>query len=192
MTLISYSLGKKNGSLCLCVDYRALNDITVKNRHPLPRIEETLNQIRGARYFTRLDLRAYFNQIRIKEGDEWKTAFRTWYGLFEFLVMPFGLTNAPATAQRFMNDVLREYLDQFCVVYIDDILIYSRNREEHIEQVKKVLLKLEEAGLFIKPEKYEFFVNKNSFLGFIISEDGIEMDPEKVNAILNWEASRKV
>jgi hypothetical protein len=90
----------------VCVDYRALNDITVKDRHPLPRIEESLNQIRGARYFTKIDLRRYFNQIRIQEGDEWKTAFRSRYGLFEFLVMPFGLTNAPATAQRFMNDTL--------------------------------------------------------------------------------------
>src|SRR6201992_1758150 len=183
---------KKDGSLQLCVDYQALNDITVKDRHPLPRIDETLNQIRGANFFTRLDLRGYFNQIRIKEAHEWKPPSLTRYGLYESLLMLFGLTNAPATAQRFMNDVLREYLDQFCVVYIDDILIYTRNREEHIEQVKKVLLKLEEAGLFIKPEKCEFFVNKNSFLGFIISEDGIEMDPEKVNAILNWEASRKV
>src|SRR6201992_377447 len=184
---------KKDGSLRLCVDYRALNDITVKDRHPLPRIDETLNQIRGANFFTRLDLRGYFNQIRIKEGDEWKTAFRTRYRLYESLVMPFGLTNAPATAQRFMNDVLREYLDQFCVVYIDDILIYTKgNREEHIEQVKKVLIKLQEAELFIKPEKCEFFVNKTTFLGFIISEDGIEMDPAKINAILDWETPKNV
>jgi len=114
---------KKDGSLRLCVDYRALNDITIKDRHLLPRIEETLNQIRGCRYFIRLDLRACFNQIHIKEGDEWKTAFRTRYGLFEFLVMPFGLTNALATAQRFVNNTLQEFLDQFCVCYINDILI---------------------------------------------------------------------
>jgi len=114
---------KKDGSLRLCADYHALNDIMVKDHIPLPRIEETLNQIRGCKYFTRLDLRACFNQIRIKEGDEWKTVFRTRYGRFEFLVMPFGLTNAPATAQRFINDTLREYLDIFCICYIDDILI---------------------------------------------------------------------
>ena len=106
---------KKDGSLRLCVDYRALNDITIKDRYPLPRIEETLNQIRGARYFTRLDLRSVYNLIRIKDGDEGKTAFRTRYGLFEFLVMPFGLTNAPATCQRFVNDTLREFLDVFCI-----------------------------------------------------------------------------
>ena len=126
---------KKDGSLRLCVDYRALNDITTKDRYPLPRIEETLNQIRGARYFTRLDLRSAYNLIRIKEGDEWKTAFRTRYGLYEFLVMPFGLTNAPATCQWFVNDTLREFLDVFCVCYLDDILIYSENLEDHHQQV---------------------------------------------------------
>jgi hypothetical protein len=118
---------KKDGSLRLCVDYRALNAITKKNRYPLPLIEETLRQVAGARYFTRLDLRSAFNLIRIKAGDEWKTAFRTRYGLFEFLVMPFGLTNAPASCQQFVNDTPREYLDIFCAVYIDDILIYSKS-----------------------------------------------------------------
>ena len=122
---------KKDGSLSLCVDYRALNDITLKDRYPLSRIEETLNQIRGdgrmggIKLYTRLDLRAPYNLIRIKEGDEWKTAFRTRYGLYEFLVMPFGLTNTPATCQRFVNDTLREYLDIFCICYLDDILIYT-------------------------------------------------------------------
>jgi len=183
---------KKDTSLRLCVDYRALNDITVKDRTPLPRIEETLNQIRGCKYFTRLDLRACFNKIRIKEGDEWKTTFKTRYGLFEFLVIPFGLTNAPATAQRFMNDTLREYLDIVCVCYIDDILIYSRTLKEHRQQVRKVLQKLKEAGLFIKPEKCEFSVQKTTFLGFIISEEGLEMDPEKVNAVLNWEIPKSI
>jgi len=118
---------KKDSSLRLCVAYQALNDITVKDHHPLPRIEETLNQIHGCKYFTSLDLHACFNQIRIKEGDEWKTAFRTRYGLFEFLVVPFSLNNAPAIAQTFVNDTLHEYLDQFYVYYIDNILIYSKN-----------------------------------------------------------------
>ena len=118
---------KKDGSLRLCVDYRALNDITLKDRYPLPRIEEILQQIRGKgnRLFARLDLRAACNLIRIKEGDESNTAFLTRYGLYEFLVMPFGLTNAPVTCQRFVNDILREYLDVFCVYYLDNILIYS-------------------------------------------------------------------
>src|SRR5258706_11369746 len=140
----------------ICVDYRALNDITVKDRHPLPHIEESLNQIRGARYFTKIDLHRYFNQIRIQESDEWKTAFRSYYGLFEFLVMPFGLTNTPATIQRFMNDTLREFLDQFCVVYIDDILIYSKNKKEHWEHVRRILAKLKESGLYASVEKCKF------------------------------------
>src|SRR5258705_3725182 len=176
----------------ICVDYRALNDITIKDQHLLPRIEETLNQIRGARYFTKIDLRRYFHQIRIQEGDEWKTAFRSRYGLFEFLVMPFGLTNAPAIAQRFMNDTLREFLDQFCVIYIDDILIYSKTKKEHQEHVRRVLAKLKEAGLYAKVEKCEFNVEKTSFLGFIISAEGIEMDPAKVEAVLNWETPGSV
>lgn len=150
---------KKDSPLRLCVDYRALNDITLKHRRPSPRIEETLNQIRGSKYFTWLDLRGCFNQIRIKEGNEWKTAFHTRYGLFEFLIMPFGVTNAPATAQTFVNDTLRKYLDHFCVMYIDDILMYSTGTlEDHCWQVRLVLAKLREPGLFIEPEKCEFNV----------------------------------
>jgi len=175
----------KDGSLRLCVDYRALNDVTIEDRHPLPRIEETLNQIRGYRYFTRLDLRAYFNQIRIKEDDEWKTGFRTRYGLFEFLVIPFELTNVRAAPQCFVNDTLCEFLDQFWVYYIDDILMYSKTTKDYREHVRKVLQKLKEAGLFIKPEKCEFWVQKTAFLGFLISGNSIEMDPEKVNAVLD-------
>ena len=128
--------------------------------------------------------------IRIKEGDEWKTAFRTRYGLYEFLVIPFGLTNAPATCQRFVNDTLREYLDVFCVCYLDDILIYTKDGSlsEHRKQVRLILRKLTEAGLFVKPEKCEFETTKTTFLGFVISPDGISMDPEKVSAVKDWEA----
>jgi hypothetical protein len=139
------------------------------------------------RYFTRLDLRSAFNLIRIKAGDEWKTAFRTRYGLFEFLVMPFGLTNAPATCQQFVNDTLREFLDVFCAVYIDDILIYSNSKKEHVEHVRKVLQKLQEAGLYVKAEKCEFCVSQTTFLGFVISKDGVSMDPARVKAIREWE-----
>ena len=143
---------EKDGSLRLCVDYRALNDITIKDRYPLPRIEESLNQVRGAKYVTRLDLRSAYNLIRIKDGDEWKTAFRTRDGLFEFIVMPFGLSNTPATCQRFVNDTLRELLHVFCVCYLDDILIYFNNLLDHRKQVKAVLGKLHGAGLFVKLE----------------------------------------
>ena len=119
-------------------------------------------------------------------------AFRSRYGLFEFLVMPFGLTNAPATTLRFMNDTLREYLDLFCIVYIDAILIYSNNKREHWKQVRKVLAKLKEAELYVKPEKCEFSVEQTTFLGFVISADGIKIDPAKVEAIHNWEAPKGV
>lgn len=183
---------KADGSLRFCVDYRALNKITKKNRYPLPLIDETLNRIRSAKVFTRLDLRAAFNLIRIKEGDEWKTAFRTRYGLFEYLVMPFGLTNAPATCQQFVNDTLREYLDVFCCVYLDDILIYSDDLEKHTKHVKMILNKLQEAGLYVKGEKCEFHTTSTTFLGFIISPTGISMDPAKVKAVQEWETPQSV
>lgn len=122
---------KKNGKLRMCVDYRQLNNITIKNRYPLPLITELQDKLHGAKYFTTLDLKGAYNLIRIKEGEEWKTAFRTRQGLYEYLVMPFGLTNAPASFQTMINDVLREYLDIFVVIYLDDILIFSENLEKH-------------------------------------------------------------
>ena len=164
---------KKDGSLRLCVYYRALNDITIKDRYPLPRIEETLNQIRGAKYFIGLDLRSAYNIITINEGDEWKTAFHTRNGLYKFLVMPFGLTNAPASCQRYVNHTLREFLDIFFLRYLDDILIYSKKLEEHNQQVRKVPEKLYDDGPYVKPEKCEFNVTTTTFLGFVISTNGI-------------------
>jgi len=140
-------------------------------------MEETLNQIRGCKYFTRLDLQACFNQIHIKEGDEWKTAFKTYYSLFEFVIIPFELTNSPGITQIFIKDTLHEYLDIFCVCYIDNILIYSQTLKEHKKRVRMVLQKLKEAELFIKPEKCEFSIEKTTFLGFIILEQGLEIDP---------------
>ena len=151
-----------------------------------------MNQIRGAKYFTRLDIRSAYNLIRVKDGDEWKTAFRTRYSLFEFHVMPFGLTNTPATCRRVVNDTLRVFLDVFCVCYLNDIWIYSNNLLHHRKQVKVVLEKLHGAGLFVKPEKCEFEVNKTTFFGFVNSHDGIEMDSEKVSAVNNWEISKTI
>ena len=161
-------------------------------RCPLLRIEETLNQIRGAKYFTRLDLRSAYNLIRIKDSDEWNTAFRTRYGLLEFLVMPFGLTNPPATCQPFVKDILQEFLYVFCVFYLDGILIYSDNLQDHRKQVKAVLEKLRVPGLFVKPEKCEFEATKTTFLSFVISQQGIDMDLEKVSAVLNWEVLKTI
>ena len=177
---------KKDGSLQLCVDYRALNNITIKDRYALPLINELHDRFQGARIFTKLDLRGAYNLIRIKAGEEWKTAFRTRYGLFEYTVMPFGLTNAPASMQRLMNDVLHEYLDVFTIVYLDDILIYSTKKEEHVKHVRLVLKKLEEYSLLLKPEKCEFHKSQVEFLGYIIGTHGIKMDQKKVIAVLEW------
>jgi transposase InsO family protein len=183
---------KKDGSLRLCVDYRGLNEITVKNRYPLPLIQETLMQLQKAKWYTRLDARNAYNLLRIAEGDEWKTAFRTRFGHFEYLVMPFGLTNAPASWQHFINDVLRPYLDRFCTAYLDDILIYSNSLEEHRQHVQKVLETLKSAGIHLKPEKCEFHVQETNFLGLIVSPNGVRMDPAKVSAVKEWGTPRNV
>ncbi|KAI0992120.1 hypothetical protein K3495_g16066, partial [Podosphaera aphanis] len=183
---------KPGGGLRFCVDYRALNAITRKNVYPLPRIDDSLRQLLDAKIFTRLDLRGAYNQIRIKPGDEPKTAFRTRYGLYQYKVMPFGLTNAPATCQQFVNDVLREYLDIFVVVYLDDILIYSKTAAQHEDHVRKVLQKLQQYDLFCKPEKCEFGVRSTTFLGFVVSPQGLSMDPTKVQTIEEWKPPTNV
>jgi hypothetical protein len=147
---------KKDGTLRLCHDFRGLNAVTIKNRYPLPLISECLDWLGHSMVFSRLDLRGAYNLLRIKEGDEWKTAFRTKYGLFECLVMPFGLTNAPASFQHVMNDVLRDMLDVSVITYLDDILIFSEDRETHVQHVWEVLRWLRDNGLYVKAEKCEF------------------------------------
>ena len=179
---------KPGGGLRLCTDFRALNNVSEKDRYPLPLIKETLNNMKGMKYFTKIDIISAFNNVRMKEGQEFLTAIRTRYGLFESLVMPFGLTGAPATFQRFINDTLREFLDHFCSAYLDDILIYSRTREEHVQHVRAVLTELRNVGLYAKLSKCEFFVSETRFLGLIVGKDGIRMDPEKVRAIQDWKA----
>lgn len=177
---------KKDGGLRLCVDYRGLNAVTVKNRHPLPLITETLDRLCGAKVFTKLDLKDAYHRIRIKQGDEWKTAFRTRYGHFEYLVMPFGLANAPATFQAYINRALAGLVDVTCVVYLDDILIYSADLAEHWEHVKQVLERLRQFALYASLKKCQFFTQKVEFLGFIVSTDGVAMDPERVATIREW------
>ncbi|GAA5956477.1 hypothetical protein JCM10213_003320 [Rhodosporidiobolus nylandii] len=177
---------KKDGSLRLCVDYRNLNSVTMKNKYPLPLIDETLNQLSGAKHFTKLDLRNGYHQLRIAKGDEWKTAFRSRYGSFEYLVMPFGLTNAPAAFQHLINDSFRAFLDSFVVVYLDDILIYSRTQEEHDRHVKIVLDKMREVGLFAKAEKCSFDQASTEYLGFIVDREGVKMDPSKIDSVKSW------
>ena len=185
---------KPGGGLRFCVDYRALNKLTKKDRYPLPLINETLERIGKARWFTKLDVNAAFYKLRINEGDEWKTAFRTRYGLFEWLVTPFGLANAPSTFQRYINWTLRDFLDEFASAYLDDILIFtSGSLKKHREHVAKVLQRLKDAGLQLDIDKCEFEVESTKYLGFIIEAGkGIRMDPAKVKAIVEWEAPRSV
>ncbi len=177
---------KKYGGLQPCIDYRGLNDITVKFRYPLPLVPSALEQLRQAKYFTNLDLRCAYNLIRIKDGDEWKTAFSTSTGHYEYLVMPFGLSNSPSVFQSFINDVFRDMLDQWVIVYIDDILIYSNSLKEHLQHVRSVLKCLIQYQLYAKAEKCEFHQTSTSFLGYIISQEGVAMDENKVRAVLEW------
>jgi hypothetical protein len=182
-----FFIKKKDGSLRLVQDYRALNTITVKNKYPLPLISELIETLRGARYFTKLDVRWGFNNVRIKEGDEWKAAFRTNRGLFEPLVMFFGLTNSPATFQTMMNDIFRELIAEgSVVVYLDDILIFTESVEQHRKITRRVLKVLEENRLFLKPSKCEFEKIKVEYLGVIISYNSVEMDPVKIAGVAEW------
>jgi transposase InsO family protein len=177
---------KKDGKLRLCVDYRQLNSITIKDRHPLPLISEIQDRIRGSKWFTKLDIADAYTHIRIREGDEWKTAFRTKYGHFEYLIMPFGLTNAPASFQRFINEVLGDILDIFVIAYLDDILIFSKTKEQHIEHVNAVLQKLLDAKIQLRLKKCEFHVQETDFLGHRITQEGIQTEQNKVLAIQEW------
>ena len=177
---------KGDGNLRLCVDYRGQNLITKKNRYPLPLISESLDRVDGAKIFTKLDIRAAYNWIRIWEGDKWKTAFRSRYSHYEYQVMPFGVVNGPATFQDYINSVLRKYLDLFCIAYLDDILIYSEDIKSHGNDVRKVLEHLLKYGLFVKLEKCVFGVAEISFLGFLLTTEWVKMDPTRVSTIKNW------
>ena len=177
---------KKDGGLRMCLDYRALNKLTVKNKCPIPRIDEIFDRLQGAQHFTSLDLRSGYYQIRMRDTDIPKTCIRTRYGSFEFLVMPFGLTNAPSTFQAVMNDVFREYLDDFVMVYIDDILIFSRTEEDHFRHVKLILTRLRQHKLFAKLSKCEFNRASLPFLGHVVGQNGVEMQQSKVQALAAW------
>lgn len=177
---------KKDGGLRLCIDYRALNKQTVKNCYPLPRIDEIFDSLRQATLFTTLDLRSGYHQIRLDPESIPLTAFRTRYGLFEFLVVPFGLTNAPATFMNLVNDILRPYIDNFVSAYLDDILIFSKTRAEHIRHLRQVLDKLREHKLYAKVSKCKFAQRSVDFLGHVVSANGFEMERVKVEAIKKW------
>ncbi|GAU50680.1 hypothetical protein TSUD_371390 [Trifolium subterraneum] len=183
---------KKDGTMRLCIDYRQLNKVTIKNKYLLPSIDDLLDQLRGATIFSKIDLRSGYHQIRIRTSDVSKTAFRTRYGHYEFLVMPFGLTNAPAIFMDYMNRIFQPYLDKFVVIFIDDILIYSKDPQEHAEHLRIVLNILREKQLYAKFSKCEFWLSEVKFLGHVISQGGVSVDPSKVEAVLNWERPRTV
>jgi len=178
---------KGDGSLRFCVDYRKLNALTRKDRYPLPLIDETLARLRKAKIFTKLDIRQAFHKMRIHPDSEELTTFRTRYGAYKYKVLPFGLTNGPATFQRYINDVLFDFLDDFVTAYLDDILIYSEDELEHTAHVRKVIQRLQEAGLQIDIKKCEFSTKRTKYLGFIVSTEGIEVDPEKIEVIIAWQ-----
>jgi hypothetical protein len=178
---------RKNGSLRMCVDYRKLN-ATIKNSYPLPLTEDLIEKLQDAKIFTKLDLKSGYSLMRIKEGDKWKTVFKTKYGLFKYLIMPFRLSNAPAVFQHLMNNIFRDLLDIHVIIYLDDILFFSKFEEEHPAHVKEVLRPLKENKLYCNGEKCTFHVREIDYLGLIVSDKGVQVDQSKVTAALNWGA----
>jgi hypothetical protein len=177
---------KKDGTWRMCIDCRVVNNITVKYSHPIPRLDDMLDELHGSCIFIKINLKSEYHQIRMKEGDEWKTAFKTKYGLYQWLFMPFGLTNAPSTFMRLMNHVLRAFIGKFVVMYFDDILVYSTNLDEHIEHLRCVLEVLRCEKLYANFKKCTLCMEKVVFLGYVVSTKGIEVDEEKVKVIKEW------
>ena len=183
---------KKDGTFRLCVDYRQLNKMTMKNKYPLPKIDDLFDQLKGVSFFSKIDLRYGYHQLRIKDMDVHKTVFRKQYGHYEFLIMPFGLTNALAAFIDLMNRVFRPYVDQFVMVFVDDILVYSKDRENHDTHLWVVLETLRKERLYEKLSKCEFLLREVSFLPHIVLEEGIQVDPKKVKVIIEWKPPRNV
>ena len=183
---------KKDKTLRLCIDYRQLNRVTIKNRYPLPRIDDLFDQLRGARVYSKIDLHTGYHQLRVRDTDIPKTTFRKRYGHFEFMVMPFGLTNALAAFMNLMHRVFQPYLDQFVVVFVDDIFIYSQSKWEHEYHLRIVLQLLRDHQLYAKFSKCEFWLTEVRFLGHVVSASGVSVDPEKVEAVMSWERPKSV
>ncbi|GJX49577.1 putative reverse transcriptase domain-containing protein [Tanacetum coccineum] len=181
---------KKDGSFRMCIDYRELNKLTVKNRYPLPRIDDLFDQLQGSSVYSKIDLRSGYHQLRVREEDIPKTAFKTRYGHYEFQVMSFGLTNAPAVFMDLMNRVCKPYLDKFMIVFIDDILIYSKNKQEHEKHLKLILELLKKEQLYAKFSKCEFWIPRVQFLGHVIDSQGIHVDPAKIESVKDWESPK--
>jgi hypothetical protein len=176
----------------MCGDFRNLNNVTIKNKYPLPRIQDLFDQVHGAGVFSKIDLRSGYHQIKIKPEDVPKTAFVSRYGHHEYLVVPFGLTNAPAIFMNLMNKIFMPYLDKFVIVFIDNILIYSKNKEGHAKHLRIALQVLREHQLYAKFSKCEFWLDQVEFLGHVISKEGIAVNPNKVQSVLEWQAPTNV
>ena len=183
---------KKDETWRICVDCRAVNNIMVKYRHPIPRLNDMLDELHGAWVFSNIDLKSWYHQIRMKEGDEWEIAFKMKYGLYEWLVMPFGLTNASSTFMQLMNHVLRALIGRFVVVYFDDIFIYSKNLDDHVVHLNSILNALRKEKLFANLKKSTFCIDKLVFLGFVVSTQGIQVDEEKICTIQEWPSPMSV
>ena len=177
---------KKDGSIRMCIDYRQLNKVTIKNKYPIPRIGDLFYQVQGARYFSKIDLRSGYHQLRVRDSDIPKTSFKTRYSYYEFLVMSFRLTNAPAPFMYLMNELFKQYLDLFVIIFINDILIYSRSEEEHASHLRVILQTLKDRQLFSKFSKYEFWLQSVVLLGHIVSSEGIRVDSQKIETLKQW------
>jgi hypothetical protein len=179
-------LKKKDGTLILCINFRQFNKVIVKNKYPLPRIDDLFDQLKYAKIFSKIDVRSRYHQVRIKDEDINKTTFRTRYGHYEFTVVPFGLSNAPTVFMCMMNGVFKDYLDKFVIVFLDEILVYSKSEEEHEQHMRMVLQVLREHQLYAKLSNCSFYQDQFHYLGHIILKDGIAVDPEKIEAIREW------
>jgi len=183
---------KKDGKLRLCADYRALNEVTTKDRHPLPLICEALDRLGGGKYFTKLDINGAYHNIRIREGDKWKTTFSTKVGTYKYLVMPFGLCNAPAGFQGWITEVLIKHMDRYCIIYLDDVLIYSDTIHQHRKAVSNILEARRDSGMKVERCKCEFHKSETEYLGFIIRQEGVKRDPVMTQAIRDWKNPKKM